>query len=126
MPLDKPTILVTGGSGYIGSALVEKLSKQFRIISLDKTLPYKKVAGVDYRLMDISSEDDIHENLNFIRQSGIGSFKSVIHLAGYHDYSDTEDLRYGLVNVEGTRTFFTTLMSLFTIRQFIFASHACL
>lgn len=36
---DRPVVIVTGYNGFIGSVLVKRLAKRFRVIGFDRDLP---------------------------------------------------------------------------------------
>lgn len=61
---DKETIIVTGSSGLIGTALIERLAKKYRVIGFDNTgypLPPKEAECVCY---DITSPESINSALD--------------------------------------------------------------
>ena len=68
-------ILITGGAGFIGSALVSKLSNKTnnKIFVLDINKP-KVTLDAKYELMDIRSKD-VRDYLNQIKPN------TIIHLA---------------------------------------------
>ena len=84
-------IIITGGAGYIGSNLIEKLlSQNHKIVGLyNKTLPKL-----------------LHKNLNWVKYDG--SFKSlsninlnaqlIIHLATVFSHKTTEELIENMIN----------------------------
>ena len=87
-------ILVTGSSGYLGSAIVQTL-KEHAI----------KTVGID--LVDAATTDFIGcvSDINVIRKAANQGCRSVIHTAALHapnlDFYSDQD--YEKVNVEGTR-----------------------
>jgi UDP-glucose 4-epimerase len=73
----KKKIVVTGGLGFIGSKLIKKLKKQYKIIVLDNfyTSSVKKIDGVSIIKCDLT-------NKNSLKKIKIKNVYSVIHLAG--------------------------------------------
>ena len=68
-------ILVTGGSGFIGSHVVDKLiEKEYQVTIFDRFKSSKQRKDVEYLFGDIKDRDAISEAIN--RSDG------VIHLAG--------------------------------------------
>ena len=55
----KESILVLGGSGFIGKNLIKSLKKNYKItsISLNKVLIKKKLNGVKYKRLDLSKKN---------------------------------------------------------------------
>ena len=67
-------ILITGGAGFVGSALIHQLYKQgHTIIVVDIKIPPKKIIGVNYLVLDLIKES-LPDDLNPI--------DAIIHLAG--------------------------------------------
>lgn len=89
------TVLVTGGSGFIGSHLLECLiHRGFKnVVSIDNAAPQHVVEGVDYRLADV-------------RNFGSLDFKSqvdtIFHLAAVHTTPGHDPWEYYDTNVSGT------------------------
>lgn len=53
-----PTVAVTGGVGFLGSAIVSALvQSHFRVVVLDRALPSpeRRVAGAEYHVVDVVS-----------------------------------------------------------------------
>lgn len=115
-------VLITGSSGYIGSALTKKLSVHFKIIGLDRDIPKKKVEGVDYYALDFSSSDELHKVIKELRQKFGTKIKSVIHLVAYYSFSGEESDLYQKITVEGSGNLLRTLNEFFQVEQFVFSS----
>jgi FlaA1/EpsC-like NDP-sugar epimerase len=97
------TILVTGGTGCIGSSLLEQL-KRFgpaRIVSVSRgvTQPRRVVEGVDYMHADIRDADALTALFGGVKPD------VVYHLAAQHDPSlaEKEVARTLSTNITGTR-----------------------
>ena len=119
---NKAIIIITGSSGYIGGALTEKLSKEFKVVGLDRGIPDKKIPGVDYYAVDFSSFECLQKTLKEIYQKFGSKIKSVIHLVAYYSFSGEESDLYEKITVQGSGNFLKTLNQFFEVKQFIFSS----
>ena len=73
----KKNIIITGGLGFIGSKLIKKLIKNYKIIVLDNfyTSSVKKIDGIKVIKCDLT-------NYNSLKKINIKKVSCVIHLAG--------------------------------------------
>ncbi|GGL91384.1 NAD-dependent epimerase/dehydratase family protein [Nakamurella endophytica] len=96
------TVLVTGGTGCIGSALLEQLQqwRPERLVSLSRgvSAPARRVAGVEYRSVDVRDREAVAAVVRELRP------QLVYHLAAQHDPSlaEREVARTLSTNVTGT------------------------
>lgn len=120
--MDKGIVLITGVSGYIGSALAERLAKTYTVIGLDKDLPKQKLSDVYYYSLDITSAESLHRTLALLRNKFGIHIVSVIHLVAYYNFDGKEDERYDSITVKGTENFLVHLRAMFHVEQFVFSS----
>lgn len=114
-------VLVTGGSGLIGSKLIECLQDQYQTIGLDKSgNPYPPVKA-EYIGFDITDESSIAMALSRIKYAYGTHISSVVHLAAYYDFSGKPSPLYEEVTVKGTEKLLNALQD-FEVDQFIFSS----
>jgi nucleoside-diphosphate-sugar epimerase len=119
--LEGETILVTGGSGYIGTALLEELKKlnPARLVSVARgeTVPVRRVQGVDYLKADVRNANALDRLLADVRPT------VVFHLAAQRDPSlaEQEEARTISTNVLGTKQMLTAARA-GGVRLFIYAS----
>lgn len=116
----RDVIIITGASGFIGSALLQRLGKDFDVVALDRPggAPPPDANTVD---VDITSDESVTRAIGIIRREYGDRVASVVHLAGYYDFSGEASPKYDAINVQGTARLLTALRSL-TVEQFIFAS----
>lgn len=114
-------ILITGATGFIGRALIRKLSPKFRIVALDRAGPPEPPAPAQSVDFDLGSDEGVQRALAAVRERYGARIASVIHLAAYYDVSGEDSPLYEQVNVEGARRLMDALKS-FEVEQFIFAS----
>ena len=126
----RPEILVTGGAGFIGSHLVEKLlNNNYAITIVDNFDPFYskevkllnmanfiKSPHVTFIEMDILDADDLELKL-------IGNYDAIVHLAAKAGVrpSIQNPIVYQDVNVKGTQNLLEFAKNR-NIKQFIFAS----
>jgi UDP-glucose 4-epimerase len=117
------TVLVTGGAGFIGSRLVERLLAQGRrVVALDDltkgtTANVRDLLGREGFGLEIG---DVRDEAVLKRVAGLASFDTVFHLAAMHYIPEcaarpAETLS---VNVVGTQA----LLDKLPCRRFLFAS----
>lgn len=117
----KEVVLVTGGSGLIGTRIIDRLADNFQCIGLDKAgNPYtnEKVENITF---DITSEASIEKALERIRYAYGQDIASVIHLAAYYDFSGEPSPLYEKVTVKGTENLLNALQKM-NVHQFVFSS----
>jgi nucleoside-diphosphate-sugar epimerase len=93
----KPTIGITGGTGYIGSSLASRLSKEFNIIAIDRKEPKNLLPkNVVFKKCDITKYEEISYA---IKEADVVIHTSIIQIPAINDQR-----RIGYeVNVIGTQ-----------------------
>lgn len=116
---EKETIVITGGLGFIGRAVAEKLAGKYDIIVLDNEPQPEKPLGanIEYHHFDITSDESLREIVDKLRGESIAS---VVHLAAYYDFSGKESDLYQKVTIDGTRRLLEKVKVL-NPGQFLFA-----
>lgn len=114
-------ILITGGAGYIGSHIVEKLVKQkYQVVIIDNLKTgYKRLINKK----SIFIKADINNKKNLIKTIKKYKIQTIFHLAACLNVSDAEKYRkkYYKNNVLGTKTILETCKNSSVI-NFIFSS----
>jgi len=112
-------ILVTGGSGFVGSRLVESLSQLgHEIINLDIESPKNKTNSV-FLQCDITD----YNQLKKVAEENLAGTEIVYHLAGMSREADSMKMPdvYYKVNVNGTFNVLD-ISRIIGVKKFIFAS----
>jgi nucleoside-diphosphate-sugar epimerase/uncharacterized membrane protein len=118
---DKQVVLVTGGSGFLGRAIIERLSERYRSVVLDRLDPKSAAKRKDFIPVDLGSDDSVRKALTKVWNEFGGRIASVVHLAAYYDVSGEPNPLYEKITVQGTRRLIEALQE-FKVEQFIFAS----
>lgn len=117
----KEIVLITGGGGFIGQALVRRLAEKYNVASLDRRKPKELPAGAESVHIDLTSDDSVQDALRQVRETYGQRIASVIHLAAYFDLSGEPDPMYEEVTVKGTERLLRGLQA-FDVEQFVFSS----
>jgi len=119
-PSERLPVLVTGCSGLIGAAAVERLTPTYDVVGLDVEPPPEHL-DVDFVETDVSSEADVAAALDRVRERHGERIASVVHLAAYYDFSGAPSEQYDAITIEGTRNLLRQLRG-FEVEQFLFSS----
>ena len=90
--MSKKSILITGGTGNLGKAVIEKFSKHYHIIALVRKTPEQPVADVSYYETDLTNESQTGEIIQIIlKQNTIHA--AVLTTGGYRGGTLLETLK---------------------------------
>lgn len=117
----KDTVIITGSTGFIGSAVVKKLAGRFALVGLDRATTRQPPPAAECICIDLTSEDAIAAGLQRVRTAYGTRIASVIHLAAYFDLTGEPNPLYNEITVRGTANLLRALQS-FEVEQFVFAS----
>ncbi len=81
----RTTVIVTGSTGYIGSALINSSAGRFSLVGLDRAATRQPPPAAECICIDLTSEDSIAAGLQRVRMAYGTRIASVIHLAAYFD-----------------------------------------
>ena len=121
-PDSLPNIIVTGSSGLIGSALIDRAGTRFREFGFDREgPPHPPPATVHVIDCDVAKDESVRAALAQVRERGGTRIASVVHLAAYYDFAGEPSPLYEEVTVRGTERLLRGLRE-FEVEQFIFSS----
>lgn len=114
-------VLVTGSSGYIGAALINRLAARHRLIGFDKIASRSPPPTAECVCIDLSSDKAVEAAFQRVRAAYGEHIASVIHLAAYYDLNGKPNRLYDEITVKGTERLLHNLQA-FAVEQFIFTS----
>ncbi len=116
----REVILITGCSGRIGFKAAERFSEKFQIVGFDVFLA-GHLPDVEFVIVDMGTDESVHEGLSYIRKNYGNKIASVIHLAAYYTFASRWSGQYDRITVKGTERLLKGLQE-FEVEQFIFSS----
>ncbi len=103
--MTKPVVIITGASGFLGSAVCIDLALNFTVVAVDRREPslLLKKAGpqVIWHIVDIADNQAI-SNIFAQTKDSFGQIDFVIHFAAYYDFDNDWVEEYQRTNVTGT------------------------
>ena len=117
----RDVVAVTGGGGFIGRAIVDRLAGRYDVAVLDLREPGNLPPSASFIPIDLASDQGVHEALARLRKRYGGRIASVVHLAAYFDLTGEPSPRYEEITIRGTDRLLRELRA-FDVGQFIFAS----
>lgn len=117
----KATVIVTGSTGFIGSALISSLADRYSLVGLDRAATRQPPPAAECICIDLTSEEAIAAGLQRVRAAYGVRIASVIHLAAYFDLTGEPNPLYDEITVRGTQKLLRALQS-FEVEQFVFGS----
>ncbi|MEX3315462.1 NAD-dependent epimerase/dehydratase family protein [Sulfitobacter sp. PS-8MA] len=118
---DKPVVVVTGASGYLGAAVIKRLHEKYRMVGLDRSSPPHPPHQAESICFDITDQASVDSALARLRLAYGDRIAACIHLAAFFDLSGEENPAYDAVTVEGSKRLLKGLQD-FELEQFVFTS----
>jgi nucleoside-diphosphate-sugar epimerase len=118
---EKEVVIVTGCSGFIGSALINKLAGHYTLVGLDKIAARQPPPAAECVCIDLTSEEGMVAAFARIDTAYGKRIASVVHLAAYFDLTGKPSELYEQITVRGTERLLKHLQD-FEVEQFIFSS----
>jgi nucleoside-diphosphate-sugar epimerase len=121
--MPRPTLIITGASGFVGRHLLEELKDDYRIFAIARRSQRDCGAPVHSNIawmqVDIGDVDGLTRTFREITSAGGAKF--LFHLAGYYDYALENRPEYRRTNIDGTRNVLELSKQLH-LSRFLFAS----
>ncbi len=103
--MTKPTVVITGASGFLGSTICIDLAKDFVVIAIDRREPSeqlrKAAPKIIWHMLDIANTQAVSRVLSLTRKT-FGQINFIIHLAAYYDFDNHWVKEYQKTNINGT------------------------
>ena len=116
------TLIITGSSGLIGSAFLDRVGESYKGMGFDrKGPPHSPPKTAHVIACDLSSDESVYAALGEVRRLGHRRIASILHLAAYYSFASESSPLYEQVTVRGTERLLRGLRD-FEVEQFIFAS----
>lgn len=130
MSLDSSTVLITGGLGQIGTAIIKYLQSKHPaaiIHVLDLELPPadspQSIANVLYHSGNVTDETTVHKVLESVKPNVVFHTAGLIPQIALRLGRDNEE-SYMEVNVEGTRVVLEESQKVGSVKAFVYTSSA--
>ena len=100
---EKPLFIVTGSSGYTGSAVIEALASDYQLVGFDREATPHPQADAECVCIHLTEEKSLATALERVQTAHGKVIASVVHLAAYFDLSGEPNAAYEQVTLGGTR-----------------------
>ena len=116
------TLIITGSSGLIGSAFIDRAGERYTEMGFDrKGPPHPPPKTAHVIACDLSSDESVYAALDEVRRLGHRRIASILHLAAYYSFASESSPLYEQVTVRGTERLLHGLRD-FEVEQFLFSS----
>jgi nucleoside-diphosphate-sugar epimerase len=119
--MNENVIIITGSSGFIGSALINKLAGRAKLIGFGKIAGGTPPPAAECICIDLTSQKAIKAAFEPVRVAYGNRIASVVHLAAYYDLSGEPSPFYEQITIRGTERLLEQLKGM-QVEQFIFSS----
>ena len=124
--MDKPGMIITGATGFLGGRLIRQCCQTHRVICVARRPPpidsVPEGADFECHTVDIGDFERLREIFYWIREAG--DVEMLLHLAGYYDFTGDDHPEYLHTNVIGTRNVLELSVPLGLRRLFFVSSIA--
>jgi nucleoside-diphosphate-sugar epimerase len=109
---EKPIVLITGSSGYLGGAIVRRLADRYTLVGFDRPGGKAPPECARQIAMDLGSDKSVGKAVDELCKEFGSRIASVVHLAAYYDISGEPNPLYNKITVQGTRRLIEALKDL--------------
>jgi nucleoside-diphosphate-sugar epimerase len=120
-PRHPDVALITGSSGLIGAATVNRLAERFSVVGFDSEGKPHPPPAAECVCVDLTSDSSVQSGMERLRRAYGTRIASVIHLAAYYDFSGEPSPLYEELTVKGTERLLRALEP-FEVEQLVFSS----
>lgn len=121
--MSRPTLVVTGASGFLGRHLLDACKERFRIVGLARRSQAHAGApvhpNISWHQVDIGDREALERVFGDI--AAHGGARYLVHLAAHYDFSGVEHPEYWRTNVDGLRNVLDLSCGL-GLERFVFSS----
>lgn len=121
--MERPRIIVTGASGFVGRHLIDEIKECFQVCGIARrsqaqcgVLPHPNISWTQ---VDIAEPEPLAAAFDWIARRG--RVDALVHLAAHYDFTGTDRPEYRRTNVDGLKNTLELARAL-TLQRFIFAS----
>ncbi|MDX1647250.1 MAG: NAD(P)-dependent oxidoreductase [Longimicrobiales bacterium] len=118
--MSDPILLVTGASGLLGQAFIERVHDRYHVVGFD-VVEAPESSPVEVRYMDVTSDMSVRDALGRVEDEEGRGIAAVVHLAAYYDFSGEDSPLYDQITVQGTKRLLEYLAD-FDLERFVFSS----
>lgn len=118
---DAPLVVITGGTGLIGSGVTRRLVADHRVVTLDRSCDPESPAAAEVICTDFASARSVERAVDRIKAVYGSEIASIIHLAAYYDFSGADSPLYEDVTIKGTQRLLAATEPLH-VEQVVFSS----
>lgn len=118
---EAPLVLITGGTGLLGSALTRRLLSDYRVVNLDRSCDPHTPAEVELICTDLTSQVSVDRAVDRILMVYGKEVASLVHLAAFYDFSGVDSPLYEEVTIDGTQRLLEATERL-SLEQVVFSS----
>jgi nucleoside-diphosphate-sugar epimerase len=118
---DAPVVVITGGTGLIGSALTKRLVSDYRVVTFDRSCDPLSPPEAEVICTDLSSDQSVERAVDRLEAVYGSQLASIVHLAAYYDFSGADSPLYEEVTIKGTQRLLEATQHL-DVEQVVFSS----
>ena len=121
--MGKRTVIVTGSSGFLGSAICVDLARDSNVVGVDRRRPsdelQRQAPSVQWHLLDISDTAQVQTTFRRITET-YPHVDFVLHMAAFYHFGSYWLPEYDRTNVQGLQNILKGAMDM-RAKRFIFA-----